>query len=289
MTDNRVAVLVPSYRRPAQLQCMIESLAHNLPRGKRAVPVDVIAVCRDCPDEYARVQRETQAALPAGSKVVIKRESNFYNDVYGAVNNAFYRFFIMAVDDTIWCNDVPLHEAVRVLDERPDVMAYSFRLSPRTRTCYMHHDKAQRYAPVGTLHGQVLHRYGDATLDYAYWCDISSSMFRQSDLARMVQANKFYNPTTLEHYVWLWGRTDEGRPLLKRRPLLASAPDVSCAFSAPVNIVQSTAAGNRGGARRDYSGAALLEAYRAGKRIRIEPFQGMRPEAVHVEVDLRFR
>ena len=180
-------------------------------------------------------------------------------------------------------------QSVRVLDERPDVMAYSFRLSPRTRTCYMHHDKAQRYAPVGTLHGQVLHRYGDATLDYAYWCDISSSMFRQSDLARMVQANKFYNPTTLEHYVWLWGRTDEGRPLLKRRPLLASAPDVSCAFSAPVNIVQSTAAGNRGGARRDYSGAALLEAYRAGKRIRIEPFQGMRPEAVHVEVDLRFR
>lgn len=284
--DNRICVIVPTYNRPLQLQCFLESFSHCLPAD--APPVDLLVLHRGCKTLYEQVIRESAKRF---NRTHLKVESTFYKDFVGALSNPYYRYIMLCTDDTIFVNDIPLTEGLQVLSDHPEVVAYSLRLSSNTTLCYMHKHKMDppEFRPVAGAQNSATYRYKDAKqpgMDYEYWCDISSTIYRQSDLVHIVsRLDMFHNSTTFEACMNRWRDHErDGLAFQNKRPLLACSATKSFAFSnpKPTHVVEARAV-------RSYSNEFLMQAYRDGKRIDIQPFMDINPNAVHMDKSLRFK
>jgi hypothetical protein len=120
-----------------------------------------------------------------------------------------------------------------------------------------------------------------AQQDFAYWLEVSSSVFRIEEMVSLIEGLSFSNPNTMEP----WMYANQQRFRAKSPCLLCYARSV--AFCSPVNKVQTVFA-NRVGARPEYSTDHLVELYDQGYRIQIEAYDGFVPCSVQQEVELVF-
>jgi len=284
--DNRVCVVVHSLNRPLHLQCFLESLSNCLPAD--APPIDLLVIHNGCKTLYEQVLRESSRRF---GRAQLKTESTFYKDFVGTLSNPYYRYIMLCRDDTIFVNDIPLAEGLKVLADLPEVVAYSLRLSPNTTSCYMYKGREMEPPEFNSVSkNSSTYRYKDAKqpgMDYEYWCDTSSTIYRQSDLVHIVsRLDNFHNPTTFEARMNEWrDHGQDGPAFQQKRPLLACSSTKSFAFSNPVNVVEDTSYR----AVRSYSTEFMIQSYRNGKRIDIQPFLDLDPNAVHMERPLRFK
>lgn len=289
---HRVLVFVPTYRRPMQLHACLESLASHL--GRSIPHLDIVVVYRGCDEEYNKVRREVQPLFPKSTKITLRPERVFFDDVVGMVANSYYRYVLLCVDDTIFVRELPLVDACRILDSRPDVLTVSLRLSRETNRCYMsggtrqswHKLSERQESPDGRIFS---YHWTESPHDYGYPMDVSSSIYRQSDLLHIIQTlsveySKFSKPTTMESWMATWCK-GTGKDWCLKRPRIACA-DMSSAFSAPLNVVQTETENAHGSM---YTSEDLLRRYRNGERIRVELFKDRVTKAVHEEVELKFR
>ena len=244
-----------------------------------------------CPEiEQARISTLYFASSPAFESAysVLKvqhpdvefiQESDFKADLCAIVADAGSIFFL--VDDVLVVGPLPLARGIAELAAQPDLIGFSFRLGRNTTYCYTK-DKPQALPEFEDPGSDALYfDWTSAELDFGYPIEVSTSVYRASDIGPLLRDLPYSNPNTLETELSAQVGTFSGS-----KPRLACLPQ-SVAVSVPVNLVQ-TAWDNRVGSDDDLGAGALLDRYLRGERLDIEPYSGVVPNACHQELDFAY-
>lgn len=273
--EPEVLVLVFSKGRPLQLQATLETLALEV---SNIGHVDVLTL--DTSEEYAQVARFMRNKYKMAVRIV--PQTNFYHNVLEMLNPA-YSHVLFLVDDSLFFQKVNLRDCCMYLRTHQDVIGVSLRLGTNTTYCYMQKEK-QIAEDVRKDETHFLTcDWTKSTGDFNYPFDISSSLYRISDIDQLLKRIRFFmNPNSMEHYM------DMDRERFAHKPRLAYYPESRC-FSNPMNLSQEQFKNNRHSRNGLYTIERLLHMYRAGKRMDVSPLSTIRPNSAHMEFEFSFR
>jgi len=188
---------------------------------------------------------------------------------------------LFLVDDALFVRSFRLDAAAQAMNANADVLGFSLRLGRNTQNCYVL-GRTQVFPAFEPLANRVLKfAWPEADGDFAYPLELSSSLYRASDLANLVRRLRFGDPNTLESQMSL-----QARRFSRRRPCLLCW-DQSVAFSAPLNRVQQVFENRRAG-REALSTESLSDLFQRGQRIDVGALDGFVPSGCHQEVQLQF-
>jgi hypothetical protein len=232
-------------------------------------------------DFRAQLLGALHAASPqvsdVGGRTLIRRALRRQSTAADGASNGL----LFLVDDALFVRPFALGTAQQALLANPDALGFSLRLGRNTTQSYVLN------RPQGP---PLFHRVGPDLLsldwttadgDFGYPLEISSSMYRRSTMIRLIERVKFSDPNTLESQLAL-----QAKRFIRRHPLLL-CPEVSVAFSAPLNRVQDVYT-NRSGERPEWSAERLGDRFDEGYRLDIGALDGFVPAACHQEVELSF-
>lgn len=212
-------------------------------------------------------------------EVEFVREQDFKQDLIDIVQGSEHVLFL--VDDTLVVRDVDLDRACAVLDDRPLAVGFSLRLGRNTSYCYTM-DRPQALPAFDDIGGGILEfSWPDAEADFGYPLEVSSSVYRTSDVGPLLTRLDYRNPNTLEAEL----ARDASVFTATRGRLLCL--EASAAFSVPANLVQN-AWRNRISDDGDTSVDALAQRYASGERIAVGSYDGFTPNACHQETPFVF-
>jgi glycosyltransferase involved in cell wall biosynthesis len=117
--------------------------------------------------------------------------------------------------------------------------------------------------------------------DFGYPLEVSSSVYRTSEILPFINQFPFYNPNSLEAFM-----ADNSIMFKDRKPYLLCYPS-SVTFCAPLNKVQNTAKENRASSRTSYNPDNLSKLFSDGHRIDVNAYNLFLPNACHKEVELK--
>ncbi len=272
--SQRISAVIFSKDRALQLDATLRSLELN---------------CDDLDIAEVRVLYKTSAPrYSAGyrilaskhTRVAFHREVDFKADLVSLVDGSDYVLFL--VDDTLFVGGLSIEAAIGVPKRDPTCLGFSYRLGPNTTYCYAV-DKPQRlpvFEEIGS--GLLAFDWTEADHDFGYPLELSSSLYRSSDLLPLLRDLDYRNPNTLETALSQRASSFRGS-----RPRLACYPQ-SVAVSVPANLVQ-TAWDNRSDGRPHLSAEALDRRYADGARLDVEQYRGFVPKACHQELEFLFR
>ena len=211
--------------------------------------------------------------------VDFRRERSFKADLLDVLSQSTYVLFL--VDDNIFVRDFTLGKATNVLADDELALGVSLRLGRNTTFCYML-DKPQA-VPSFESHasGLLCFDWTMSECDFGYPLELSSSVYRLSDVGPLLSSLDYRNPNTLELQLDL-----NKSPFLSCRPVLHCYPE-SCTFCAPVNTVQTEWA-NRAGSLRGHTAESLAEDFAKGLRIDVDRFSDFTPTGCHQECELEY-
>jgi len=267
-------VVVFSKDRPLQLHATLASLqARCLEPNLLDVRVLAFASDETMKQRYEQVARE----LPFAAIVT---QGDFRSDLCRLVQGSEQVAFVC--DDALFVRPWSLSRVQRLLRETPEAIGVSLRLGINTIRCYSL--RAAQTVPPSVDLGGGWHAcdWTRAQLDFAYPLELSSSVFRTSDVEPLLTGLTYRTPNELEER--LAGCAVD---FAARLPVLVY-PHLSIAFCAPVNVVQSTHA-NRHGDQQNQSPQALALRFDEGRRVDIDALLGHTPGACHEEIDLPLR
>jgi GT2 family glycosyltransferase len=268
-----LAVIIFSKDRPLQLDATIRSL---LAFCDDVEPADLKVLHVASAPAYAAGYRILANEHPG---VVLRRETDFKADLLGLVNGSTYVLFI--VDDTLFVGPLSFSRATRVLDEDAACLGFSFRLGRNTTYCYTL-DGAQALPVFDELASGVLSfAWTGAEHDFGYPLELSSSLYRTSDILPLLAELAYRNPNTLESVL-----AQHAASFRMTRPRLACYAQ-SVALSVPANLVQ-TVWKNRVDGNRALTAEALADAYARGRRLDVEHYRGFVTNACHQELEFFF-
>jgi hypothetical protein len=268
---ERVRWIVFSKDRPLQLDALLASLA-----GRWGDPEtgQVAVLYAASTQRYESLYAEVGASHGA---VHFHRERSFKRDLLDLVSGTSHVGFL--VDDTVFIRYFRLATVLGELGTDAQAIGFSLRLGRNTNHCYPH-DAAQetpRFADRGA--GVLAFDWPGASLDFGYPLELSSSVYRTSDLLPLLRGLAYRNPNTLE--AELAARAT--RFAATKTRLLCF--ERSAAFSIPANIVQDVTP-NRASTRVDQSAQDLAEAYERGERVAIERYVDFPNTGCHQDVPL---
>ena len=268
-----IVAIVFSKDRPLQLDATLRSLAMHCPVS----PSLLVVVLYTTSDSRYEAAYRVLAAQHRG--VVFRREADFKSDLMEVATPAKYILF--AVDDTIFTGPLTLQTVIGWLDADPDLIGFSFRLGRNTAYCYTI-DRPQAmpgYERLGDA--AIRYRWGGGECDFGYPIEVSSSVYRGSDILPLLGTLEYQNPNTLE-----------GALAAVAWDLEATRPTLGCfersvALSLPVNRVQEVWP-NRAGTDSGLAGSALLERFERGERLCVASYRSFVSEACHMELGFIF-
>ena len=267
----RPAAVIFSKDRPLQLDAAIRSLRLF---GRDPGRLVTRVLWTSSTADFTRGYRALAGEHPSTR---FHRERNFKADLGRLTGDASHIVFV--VDDSLFVASFSIGEAIAVLDSDPSSLGFSFRLGRNTSYCYPM-DRPQAlpvFESVGP--GILTYDWTHAELDFGYPLEVSSSMYRASDLRPLLESLSYRNPNSLESAL-----ARAAGMFADSRPRLACL-ERSVAVSIPANVVQ-TAAANRVAADVDGSPAALLRHFRNGDRLDLRQYVDLIPNACHQEVAL---
>jgi GT2 family glycosyltransferase len=272
--DGRlVRTIVFSKDRPLQLDATLRSLELTCGDFERA---EVHVLFRTSEPRYLSGYRVLVSEHPT---VVFHQEEDFKPDLERMAGASEHLLFL--VDDTLFVGGLSLGDGIRALASNLACLGFSYRLGWNTRYCYTL-DRPQRLPSFEELDSDVLtFDWTDADYDFGYPLEVSSSLYRTSDVLPLLRALEYRNPNTLERA--LAQHADSFRAT---RPRLACYRQ-SVALSVPANLVQ-TAWKNRVDGNHAVTAEALCDAYAQGKRLDVERYRGFVANAAHQELELFF-
>jgi hypothetical protein len=184
------------------------------------------------------------------------------------------------VDDNIFVKKFSLEKALIAIESNPEVLGFSLRLGKNTTYSYAK-QKLQILPEFEMMTPEIMmYTWQDSSGDFAYPLEVSSSIFRKSDILSILNERWFQSPNQLELC------------LAKRLNQLRHFPKHCCfqqsvTFCNPINKVQNEY-DNRSGERISYSVSKLSEQFDLGQRISVQSFIGFIPTSCHQEVELNF-
>jgi len=271
--SNNVTSIVFSKDRAMQLDCILRSFfKHCL--DSSSVDMNVLYTASDLAHESQ--YKSLKEDYPS---VVFVREKDFRKDLLSMLRSSDYTLFL--VDDNIFVKDFTVSDTVSALYANENSIGFSLRLGRNTRYCYML-DRIQRLPDFQRASGDILvYQWVGADHDFGYPLEVSSSVYRTSDMTALLEKIDFRNPNTLE----LAMDSSKGLFSARRKELLCF--EQSVAFCNPVNTVQKMWK-NRSGTDSGHSLETLAEMFDKGLRINVEKFDGFVPNACHQEVQMSF-
>jgi hypothetical protein len=209
----------------------------------------------------------------------LHRRLGFFSQPLLRFDGAHYVLFL--VDDNLFVGRFCLADALSALEQDPQAIGFSLRLGQNITHCYTR-DLPQPLPPF-TERGERVLRFDwtRAALDFAYPLEVSSSIYRISDLLPRLNRQRFANPNQMESRL-----AESAERFAGRRPFLLCFPR-SVAFSNPVNQVAERY-WNRFGMLHPCTSQELAERFAQNFRIDIEAYAGLVPQGCHQEVALKF-
>jgi hypothetical protein len=188
---------------------------------------------------------------------------------------------LFLVDDNLFVRDFELRSAMQALVDHPDALGFSLRLGRNTLYCYSANQTQSLPAFSSLADNRLKFCWGNASHDFGYPLEVSSSLYLDAVLAPFLAILPFRNPNELEAAM-----------ASRARYFRASHPALICyersvTFCNPVNIVQSTYI-NRAGGKVCYTVDDLLERFERSERVDVAAYDGFIPNACHQEVELVF-
>ena len=268
-----IDALVFSKDRAMQLDAVLRSLRLHCRDAHLLATTVLYTVSNDThARHYAQLAREHPG-------VHFLEEKDFKADMLSLVKPG--RFLLFLVDDNIFVREFSLEDAVDQLQATPQALAFSLRLGRNTIYCYMlaKYQKLPEFMDVGK--GMLGFNWTTSERDFGYPFDVSSSIYRTSDMLPLLERVPFSNPNTLE------GRLGGIKGDMGEKNVLLCF-DQSVTFTNPINKVQSILPNNRSGKRKRYAPTHLSEMFEEGYRINVETFSNFVPKSCQQEVKLRF-
>jgi hypothetical protein len=189
---------------------------------------------------------------------------------------------LFLVDDNLFVADFNLSTACQTLVQNPDALGFSLRLGRNTVFSYML-DRPQALPEFTDVAPGILKfDWTRSEHDFAYPLEVSSSIYRITQVLPHLNRLWFSNPN------WLESRFTACRSFYQRSHPFLLCFEQSVTFCAPINRVESRYQ-NRAGLEYSYSTQFLAEQYEIGKRIDIAAYNGFAPVGCHQEVELVFK
>ncbi len=208
------------------------------------------------------------------------KETNFKQQLCTIVEGSEYVLFL--VDDNLFVKDFSLADVVKSLQGNKDAIGFSLRLGKNTDYCYSHDSKQNLPVFQGIDNGILKYNWTAGEYDFGYPLELSSSLYRTSDILILLDKLEFTHPNILEDM------------MAANSQLYAQTKDFllcyenSVAFCNPINKVQSVW-NNRSCTDDRYSAERLAEMFEDGVRIDVEKFSGFVPNSCHQEVQVYFK
>ena len=290
-----VQAIVFSKDRPLQLHAALASLALHATDAD-SFPIHVL--WRASHDSYARGYAQVAEELRGQLRINWLEETNFKTDLLAILQAPQsksriqrIRDFVLLrrpllrtdhllflVDDALFIRSFCLQEATDALDNHPDAIGFSLRVGSNTTTCYSMKCK-QPLPEFASAFPGLRFQWPGQVGDFGYPLEVSSSVYRCSDLIPLLRSLPYNNPNRLEQAL-----SATSRLFARRLPALLCF-EQSVAFCAPVNKVQSII-NNRSGVKEGYSSEALNALFLDGYRINVSALSEFIPSAAHVEIEL---
>lgn len=268
----KVTAVVFSKDRAMQLDCTLRSLRHHC-RDVDRLSVRVIYTSSNHLHErgYRALEKEYSPS------VEFVREGSLRSDVLSSVASCDYVLFL--VDDNIFVRDFNVGNIVEALGEDNLALGASLRLGRNTTYCYML-DKVQGLPAFARAGNELLSfDWTGSEYDFGYPLEVSSSLYRASDILPLLQKLEFANPNTLEAIL------DTHKNVFRHMPHLLCC-ETSVTFCNPVNKVQSVFFGNRAGRDDGCSADVLIDRFLEGYRVDVAHYSGFVPNSCHQEVEV---
>ena len=179
-------------------------------------------------------------------------------------------------DDDVFINPLPELDGIEIiLRTNPEIVCVSLRLHPEMDYCYTLNRKQKRPKIAGyfAIDAQCWD-WRTADADYGYPMSLDGHIFRTADILPLLKRLEYSNPNELEGQL---ARHPINRPYMM-------CFDKSIIVNDPVNRVQDTVPNRHGNVSAEY----LNDLWLQGKRIRLEPFLGVKNNACHMELPIEF-
>lgn len=204
------------------------------------------------------------------------KKNEFKNDVIWILSD--WDYVLLCVDDTIFTNPFSLEEIIEYLDKYKNVIGFSLRLGLNTTYCYMTGRK-HNMPEFTELNKNVLEfDWRKKRPDFGYPLEISSSVYRTTDILPIIETSEFDNPNKLEVIL------NENKNTLNKSKLLCYKKSV--AFSAPFNKVQNVFPENK---TMGYTTEQFEDFFKAGKRIDVKSYAGIETISAHQNISLNLK
>jgi hypothetical protein len=294
---DAVLVILFSKDRPLQLHATLKTLERHCLDSELA---SVVVLYYSSSPEFSRAYQELRQHPFHFASLVWKEEQVFRDDLLHqlfAAGMAFTRpmglmrrllsasdrfrgqHFLFLVDDALFVRPFSLGQMVAALAARPKALGFSLRLGRNTTRCYSR-NRQQRLPVFGRFAANSLvFRWLGEEGDFGYPLEISSSLYRATDLIKLLMLLPYRNPNRLEQALAICSKL-----FAWRRPELLCF-DQSVAFCAPVNKVQSVI-DNRASDTPEYASERLNALFLEGVRIDASRLDGFLPQAAHQEIEL---
>ena len=308
-SEPRVRGVIFSRDRAMQLDAALASFSKQCAEAG-AIPIDVLCAASSpaLARQYEVLERRWRNAL----HLRFHRERGFRTDLLGILgaenrlsrsllhypsrllgilpqggrsqraSEAIAPYVLSLVDDNVFCRPFSIMAATRALDARPRAIGFSLRLGRNTTYCYAL--DSQQHVPQLEVIGDGVFAFDwtSAECDFGYPLEVSSSIYRGTQVARVLAGLRFSNPNNLE------GRLAGSA----RRSCARRSPELLCfeqsvTFCNAVNKVQ-TVYDNRAGEKDELSARELAKRFDAGLRIDTRAFAGFTPDACHCDVPFSF-
>lgn len=267
-----INVVIFSKDRASQAEACVRSFLKHFTQAKQA---NISVLYKASTASFHEGYEKAKNLLDDISNLEWLPENNFQEQTRSLVNRTDAALTMFLVDDIIFVSPVSLEDNQIRLLENPSLLAVSLRLHSGVKSCYA----TNQATSVPRFVKGCVWDWRQAEGDWKYPMSVDGNIYRTDLIKQFVNALQFTNPNTLEA-AFDSAKTSPGMPTH-----LCCYPDAPRLINIPANRVQNIFE-NR--FAKGYSAEELNKLFLNGKRIDVAQYTNLKPETVHVPIELKF-
>lgn len=277
MIENQTNFVIFSKDRACQLHACIESLKKHF---KSNTEPTTTVIYKSTSPEFKKGYEKLKEAFPESDDFRWETETDFKKQTEKAVEGfpwATPQFTIFLVDDIIFVSDFSTEDRQFELVKNNSMMVgVSLRLHNGVNHCYATNE-AQT---VPKFVKGIVWSWAESQGDWGYPMSVDGNVYNTEFIKTFVKTLNFSNPNTLE------AALDTGAKQMNAPAYMCCYPNGPKLINIPANRVQQTYQNRYA---EGYTAEDLNKLYLDGKTIDVEAYQGIKPNTVHVPIELKFR
>ncbi len=193
-----------------------------------------------------------------------------------------HRFIFFLVDDNVFVRGFELGSMIASLQAKPEALGFSLRLGKNTTYAYVF-EAEQNIPPMDTdINGHLFYNWPKSQFDFGYAFEVSSSIYRASEMVKMLAVIPLKNPNALE------GEMSMRRKWFQNKFPILFCAEKSITFCNPINLVQTENTQSKVAHFHYYDIDQLARQFEQGERIQVMAYNNFTPQSCHEEVALHF-